>query len=149
MCGPRWHNSDRQTEIAANLMIQRLFVRHSDVFGTQRFAIIMASTALIRVIVWLLLIFGYIFRVDFVVSWFDSVAFVSVLSAMALLLTDWAQFAASAVGLSVVERAQAAEEMRTDVAADIDRLVEMAEAREPAGDARVVADRIRQNVRPK
>jgi hypothetical protein len=96
---------------------------------------------------WLLLIFGYIFRVDFVVSWFDSVAFVSVLSALALLLTDWAQFAASAVGLSVVQRAEEAVEMRTDVAADIDRLVEMAEATESAADARIVADRLRHSIK--
>jgi hypothetical protein len=116
-------------------------------FGTRRFAIAMASSALIRVCAWLLLIFGYIFRVDFVVSWFDSVAFVSVLSALALLLTDWAQFAASAVGLSVVQRAEEAVEMRTDVAADIDRLVEMAEATESAADARIVADRLRHSIK--
>ena len=130
-------------------MIQRLFVRHSATFGTQRFGIIMASTALIRVFAWLLLIIGYVFRVKFVVHWFDSVAFVSVLSALALLLTDWAQFAASAVGLSVVEHAEEAAGLRVAVAADIDRLVEMAEAEESAVDARVVADRLRQNVRPK
>jgi hypothetical protein len=115
-------------------------------FGTRQFAVFMASSALIRVAAWTLLILGYIVRVDFVVRWFDSVAFVSVLSALALLLTDWAQFAASSVGLSVVERSEQAGEMRIDIAADIDRLVEMAEAEESAGDARVIADRLKQNV---
>jgi hypothetical protein len=106
----------------------------------------MAASALVRVFAWALLIVGYIIGVEFVQDWFGSVAFVSVLSALALLLTDWAQFAASAVGLSVVERAEQAAETRAEVAADIDRLVEMAEAAESATEARAVADRLRARV---
>jgi hypothetical protein len=106
----------------------------------------MAAGAIIRVIAWALLIIGYILGVDLVTDWFDSVAFVSVLSALALLLTDWAQFAASAVGLSVVERSEAAAELRAEVAADIDQLVAMAEAEEAALDARAVAERLRARV---
>lgn len=127
-------------------MIQRLFAKHSSMFGTQQFAVFMASSALIRVIAWTLLILGYVVRVKFVVKWFDSVAFVSVLSALALLLTDWAQFAASAVGLSVVQRADIAATVRADVAADIDQLVEMAEREEAASDARTVANRLKSKV---
>jgi len=122
------------------------FGKRSTVFGTKHFAVLMTASALIRVIAWFLLIVGYLFRVHFVVTWFSSVAFVSVLSALALLLTDWAQFAASAVGLSVVERAEAASTARTDVAADIDKLLEMAEAEEAASDARAIADRLRANM---
>jgi len=122
------------------------FGKRSTFFGTKQFAVLMTLSALIRVIAWFLLIVGYIFRVEFVVDWFGSVAFVSVLSALALLLTDWAQFAASAVGLSVVERAEAAAAVRIDVAADIDRLLAMAEAEEAASDAREIADRLRANV---
>jgi hypothetical protein len=115
-------------------------------FGTRQFAVIMAASALLRVAAWTLLILGYIVRVGFVVRWFDSVAFVSVLSALALLLTDWAQFAASAVGLSVVERSERAGELRADIAMDIDRLVEMAEREEASHEARAVADRLRTRI---
>lgn len=127
-------------------MLTKWFASHSELFGTRRFATFMAASAIIRVVAWTLLILGYIVRVDFVVRWFDSVAFVSVLSALALLLTDWAQFAASAVGLSVVERADVAAGIRTEVAEDIDRLVAMAEAEEAATDARAVAERLKAKV---
>jgi hypothetical protein len=126
--------------------IEKQFAAHSEMFGTRQFAVFMAASALIRVVAWALLIFGFILQVGFVVSWFDSVAFVSVLSALALLLTDWAQFAASAVGLSVVERGEAA---LGDVGADIDRLVELAEAEAAADatEAREVAQRVRSRVK--
>jgi len=106
----------------------------------------MAASALIRVVVWLLLIVGYIVGISRIEKWFDSVAFVSVLSALALLLTDWAQFAASSVGLSVVERTEQAARMRSDIAEDIDQLVEMAEREESAADARAVAERLKSRV---
>ena len=122
------------------------FAAHSEMFGTRRFATFMAASAIVRVAAWTLLILGYIVHVKFVVKWFDSVAFVSVLSALALLLTDWAQFAASSVGLSVVEKAEAAAVSRAHVHEDIDRLVEMAEAEESAADARTVAERLHSSV---
>ena len=75
-----------------------------------------------------------------------GLTFVSVLSALALLLTDWAQFAASSVGLSVVERTEQAARMRSDIAEDIDQLVEMAEREESAADARAVAERLKSRV---
>jgi hypothetical protein len=124
-------------------VLTKWFASHSAMFGSRRFATFMAASAIIRVIAWALLIVGYVLRVDFVVRWFSSVAFVSVLSALALLLTDWAQFAASAVGLSVVERSEQLAEGRSEIAADIDRLVAMAEADESAGDAKVVAERLK------
>lgn len=125
---------------------ERLFAAHAEMFGTRQFAVLMAATALLRVVAWSLLILGYIIQVAFVVSWFDSVAFVSVLSALALLLTDWAQFAASSVGLSVVARGEAALE---DVGVDIERLVELAEAEAAADakEAREVADRVKAAVK--
>jgi len=106
----------------------------------------MAASAIIRVIAWAALIIGYIAHVEFVQDWFESIAFVSVLSALALLLTDWAQFAASAVGLSVVERTESAAAVRASVAEDIDRLVELAEAEEAAADARAVGERLKARV---
>ena len=124
--------------------IEKQFAAHSAMFGTRQFATFMAASAIIRVIVWILLIIGYIIGISRIEKWFDSVAFVSVLSALALLLTDWAQFAASAVGLSVVERA---ETQREDIAADIDQLLAMAEREESAVNARAVADRLRSKVR--
>ena len=124
--------------------IEKQFAAHSAMFGTRQFATFMAASAIIRVIVWILLIIGYIIGISRIEKWFDSVAFVSVLSALALLLTDWAQFAASAVGLSVVERA---EMQREDIAADIDPLLARAEREESAVHARAVADRLRSKVR--
>ena len=115
-------------------------------FGTRRFAQFMALSALVRVFAWAALILGYILHFDFVVDWFSSVAFVSVLSALALLLTDWAQFAASAVGLSVVEKAEQAQSLRSDIAEDIEQLVEMAEREEASADARAVAERLKAKV---
>lgn len=127
-------------------MITNWFASHSALFGSRRFATFMAASALIRVVVWLLLIVGYIVGISRIEKWFDSVAFVSVLSALALLLTDWAQFAASSVGLSVVERTEQAARMRSDIAEDIDQLVEMAEREESAADARAVAERLKSRV---
>lgn len=127
-------------------MLSKWFASHSAMFGSRRFATFMAASAIIRVCAWGLLIVGYIFRVGFVVKWFDSVAFVSVLSALALLLTDWAQFAASAVGLSVVERAETAASIRAEVAEDIERLVEMAESEAASQDARAIAERLKSKV---
>jgi membrane protein implicated in regulation of membrane protease activity len=124
-------------------VLTRWFASHSQMFGSRQFAVFMAGGAIIRVIAWTALIVGYIFRVGFVVTWFDSVAFVSVLSALALLLTDWAQFAASSVGLSVVERAEVAAGIREDVAQDIEQLVAMAEREEAAAEAREVAERLK------
>jgi hypothetical protein len=126
--------------------IERQFAEHSELFGTRQFAVFMAASAVIRVIAWTLLILGYIVQINFVVKWFDSVAFVSVLSALALLLTDWAQFAASSVGLSVVARGEAALE---DVGRDIDRLVELAEsdAAADAAETRKVAERLKSSVK--
>jgi len=126
--------------------IEKQFAAHSAMFGTRQFATFMAASAIIRVIVWILLIIGYIIGISRIEKWFDSVAFVSVLSALALLLTDWAQFAASAVGLSVVERSEQAAELREDIAADIDQLVEMAEREEASHEARVVAARLKSKV---
>ena len=123
--------------------IEKQFAAHSALFGTRQFATFMAASAIIRVIVWILLIIGYIIGISRIEKWFDSVAFVSVLSALALLLTDWAQFAASAVGLSVVERA---EMQREDIAADIDQLLAMAEQEEAATGAREIAERLRSHV---
>src|SRR3974390_2056297 len=127
-------------------MIAKWFASHSAMFGTRQFATFMAASALIRVVVWALLIVGYILRVNRIVSWFDSVAFVSVLSALALLLTDWAQFAASAVGLSVVEKSEASLTIGADIAPDIDQLVEMAEGEEAAHEARAIAERLKSKV---
>jgi hypothetical protein len=124
-------------------MIVRWFEKHSDAFGSEKFQVYMAAAALVRVFVWGALIIAYILRVDRVVAWFDSVAFVSVLSALALLLTDWAQFAASAVGLSVVFRAKM---FATEISSDIDRLVEMAEAEEAMHEAREVAERLKAKI---
>jgi hypothetical protein len=115
-------------------------------FGSRRFATFMAASALIRVAIWAALIFGYIANVEIVQDWFGSVAFVSVLSALALLLTDWAQFAASAVGLSVVEKSESAAAIGRDVVADIDLLVDMAEREEAAHDARAIAERLKSRV---
>jgi hypothetical protein len=123
--------------------IEKQFAAHSALFATRRFAVLMTASALIRVVAWTLLILGYVLRVGFVVRWFDSVAFVSVLSALALLLTDWAQASASAVGLSMVERA---EMQRKDIAADIDQLLTMAEQEEAATGAREIAERLRSHV---
>lgn len=127
--------------------IEKQFAAHSALFGTRQFAVLMAASALIRVFVWAALIVGYIVGISRIEKWFDSVAFVSVLSALALLLTDWAQFAASAVGLSLVEKSEAAQATRAEVAADIDQLVAMAEREESAVNARAVADRLRSKVR--
>jgi hypothetical protein len=58
-------------------------------------ALAMILTGLARVVLWTIITLAFVVRIPVVVHWFGSVAFVSLLSILALLLTDWGQVAAS------------------------------------------------------
>ncbi len=69
--------------------------------GKQRLiALLMIGTGLLRVAIWLLLILLYLAHVKFARNLYAEVSFVSLLSVLALLLTDWGQCAASLAQLS-------------------------------------------------
>lgn len=66
----------------------------------RRIALIMIVTGLARVVVWTTLLLLNFVGVPFVVKLFGSIAFVTDLSVVALMLTDWGQVAASLAQLT-------------------------------------------------
>jgi hypothetical protein len=105
----------------------------SNEVARQRFvAILMVATGLVRVLVWFMLILLYAVGVPFARHLYASVAFVSLLSVGALLLTDWSQVAASLAQLTAGDSHHDVEVVREalnfDIAAvdrDLDRLAEL------------------------
>jgi hypothetical protein len=100
----------------------------------QRFiAILMVATGLLRVLIWFLLILLYAVGVPFARHLYTSVAFVSLLSVGALLLTDWSQVAASLAQLTAGDSHHDVEFVRdalnvdfAQMDRDLDRLAELA-----------------------
>ena len=72
--------------------------RHID--RQRKVALVMILTGLVRVAIWSIITLAFALRVPLVVGWFSSVAFVSLLSILALVLTDWGQVAASMAQLT-------------------------------------------------
>lgn len=84
----------------------------------RRIALIMIGTGFARVVVWTLLLAFYLAHVAFAVNLFASVAFVAVLSVLALMLTDWGQCAASLAQLSAAHGHGDAEAARGEISFD-------------------------------
>jgi hypothetical protein len=98
----------------------------------------MIVTGLLRVFVWLVITVAFVFGVPFVQHWFGSVKFVSLLSILALVLTDWGQVAASLAQLTAGHAHQDAEHVRREQAVDfvaLERDIASLAALEPGPDA--------------
>lgn len=80
------------------------------------FALLMILTGLGRVVIWGSIALAYAFHAPLIVGWFRSVAFVSLLSILALLLTDWGQVAASFAQFTAAHAHHDAEEARKEIA---------------------------------
>lgn len=124
---------------------------HELIDRERRAALWMIYTALARVLVWALITVAFIIGIGVVVGWFGSVKFVSLLSILALLLTDWGQYAASRAQLAAVDAHQDAEHNRralsVDTAAiesDIARLARL----QPCPEADALAESIARKLNP-
>lgn len=84
----------------------------------------MIATGFMRVVVWTLLLTLYLAHVAFATTLFASVAFVAVLSVLALMLTDWGQVAASLAQLSASDAHHDAESARKEIRFDTKQLEE-------------------------
>jgi len=83
--------------------------------GKQRMvALLMIGSGFTRVVIWTILLVLYLVHVAFARSLFASVAFVAVLSVLALMLTDWGQVAASLAQLSASDAHHDAEAGRRE-----------------------------------
>lgn len=81
--------------------------------GRQRLiAVLMIATGLIRVLVWMSMLALYVSGDRTVRHLYAEVSFVTVLSVLALLLTDWGQVAASLAQLSASHAHEDAEAAR-------------------------------------
>ena len=113
--------------------------------GRQRqTALLMIGSGLFRVGVWTVLLVLYLVHAAFARSLFASVAFVAVLSVLALMLTDWGQVAASFAQLAAADSHADAEHNRRTLDIDfaaLERDVAALAALEPGPDAdRLAAD---------
>ena len=92
---------------------------HQHVDRQRLVAILMIGTGLARVMLWTTLLTLNLVGVAFVVALFGSVSFVSDLSVLALMLTDWGQVAASLAQLTAGDAHHDAEATRRDLAFDV------------------------------
>lgn len=95
---------------------------HARVDRQRTIALVMIGTGLARVAVWSLLLILYLAGVAFAINLFASVAFVAVLSVLALMLTDWGQVAASLAQLTAGDAHHDAEATRREVSIDFSQL---------------------------
>jgi len=115
----------------------------------RRTALLMIGTGLARVLVWMILCGLYLARVPFAVELFKSVAFVALLSVLALALTDWGQVAASLAQLTAGDAHADAEHTRRAVTLDAEALrgdLAQLARMQPGPDAEAVAQRIEAQV---
>jgi hypothetical protein len=91
---------------------------HSRIDKQRRIALLMIVSGFLRVVVWTVLLLFYLAHVAFARTLFASVAFVAVLSVLALMLTDWGQVAASLAQFSASEAHHDAEAVRKEVSFD-------------------------------
>ncbi len=98
-------------------------------------ALVLIYTALGRVGIWTVLMILYLIGVAFAVALFKSVAFVALLSILALILTDWGQFAASMAQLTAGHAHQDIEHTRRELSVDTQAIQESIDrlARLPPG----------------
>lgn len=69
----------------------------------ERGARIMIISALVRVVVWACMLGVYLLDISGVHHLYSETSFVTILSVLALLLTDWGQFAASQAQLAAAK----------------------------------------------
>lgn len=109
----------------------------------------MIATGLLRVVVWAALIVLYVIGIKSVRHLYAEVSFVTILSVLALLLTDWGQVAASLAQLTAGDAHHDAEATRTAleidvpaIEADIARLADL----QPGDEAHALAEAIRRRL---
>jgi hypothetical protein len=105
---------------------------HDHTDRQRRTALLMIITGLLRVAIWSVITVAFLFGMPTVVGWFGSVKFVSLLSILALVLTDWGQVAASLAQLTAGDAHHDVEHVRsqlgvdyTEIEGDIARLAEL------------------------
>lgn len=91
---------------------------HRHISRQRLVALVMVATGLARVTMWIVLLALYGAGVPAIRSLYASVAFVSLLSVGALLLTDWGQVAASLAQLTAADAHHDAESARKEVQID-------------------------------
>ena len=91
---------------------------HKKIDNQRRTALILVNTGMIRVIGWTALAVAYILHVPFAVEAFKSVAFVALISDIALIETAFSQVAASLAQLSAADSHHDAEAARKELAVD-------------------------------
>lgn len=123
---------------------------HDHISRQRRSALILIVTALIRVAIWSLLTIFYLAHVAFAVNLFKSVSFVAFISMLALILTDWGQYAASMAQLTAGDvhktMVRSGHVIQADVAqleGDIERLAQL----DPGPEAQGLASEIRARLR--
>lgn len=79
----------------------------------------MIGTGLARIVIWASLALAFLFHAEFARNLFVSVSFVSLLSVLALLLTDWSQVVASFAALVGGDTHHDAEETRKALGFDM------------------------------
>ena len=143
----------------AGLRLHSHFSRHrqkglhgrSHVNRQRRTALILIDTGLVRVLGWSALGLAYLLRVPFAVGLFKSVAFVVLISDIALIETAWGQVAASLAQLTAGDAHQDAEHNRRALSIDtaaIERDLADLAAMQPCPEADSLAARIRAQVIP-
>lgn len=149
-------NSERSESRWAGTVHHRGPHGHDHLDHEHRIAVLMVGSGLLRVGVWMALVSLYLLELLHVIpnigvrTLYSSVAFVALLSVLALLLTDWGQVAASLAQLSAARSHHDSEatlrEVGVDYAAiesDIARLAELT----PGPDADQLAIDIRKRLK--
>ena len=130
-------------------------VHHRGLHGRQhvnrerRSALIMMDTALVRVFAWTTIMVLFIAGQTTVVGWFASVRFVALLSILALILTDWGQYAASRAQLAASDAHGDVEHVRARMTLDtaaIETDIAKLAALQPGPEASLLADQIRSKI---
>ena len=112
-------------------------------------AILMIATGLLRVAIWLAITVAFVAGDRAVGHWFGSVKFVSLLSILALVLTDWGQVAASLAQLTAGDAHHDAEATRLAIGVDFAQLdadISRLAALQPGPEAAVLASEIRRRL---
>ena len=122
---------------------------HAHVASQRTIALAMIVSGIGRVFVWTLLLVLYLSGVAFARNLFASVAFVAVLSVLALMLTDWGQVVASFAALFAADSHADTEHVRRElgidtvaIETDLMRLADL----QPGAEATSLAAAIRQRL---
>lgn len=91
---------------------------HAHISRERRNALLMIRTAQARVAVWALMLAAYAAPFPAVKHLYGLTAFVTILSLLALLLTDWGQMAASKAQLAATDAHADAEHVRSATGTD-------------------------------